>query len=164
MSPQPYHMLHHIFDPRFVSGHTEFHVTSGHQTATTPNHPGQGENVMTCMLDTSSTSHHLNLHRGIPSAALSADLSKIVRHQIFLNCLVCDHQAALCWYLRQCSWKTEKIRSVQQNDTPSSKVAIKVYFFTEICSYRHNMTSAASMWRYHPPQTSNSRHLVIFLL
>lgn len=136
MCPQRVHMLHHKFDPQFLSRHTEFPVTSGHQTARTPNHPGQGENVMTCMLDTSSTSHHLNLHCGIPSAALSSDLSKVVSNHRFINCLVFDRQAALRRHLRQRSWKTEEIRSVQQNDTPSSKVAIEVYFFTEsLCAH-----------------------------
>ena len=48
MFPQRIHVLHHVEDPRFTSRHAEFEVIPGHQAARTPNHPHQGENVMTC--------------------------------------------------------------------------------------------------------------------
>lgn len=60
--------------------------------------------------DASSTPHHLNLHCGVTQAALSADLSMVVRDQGLHNCLVSNRQAALHRYLCQCHCKTEKIR------------------------------------------------------
>lgn len=156
-------MLHHVQDPLFIKRHAEIYATPGQQTARTPNHPGQGENVITCKelqcvcspiywLDTPPTSRHLHLHHGITRAALSPDLLTVVHKRRFINCLVFDRQAAVHGYLRQCHCKTEKIRSVRHKVTlvPKSVFWVStavgyemfaVYFFTEKrhCSAIHQL-------------------------